>query len=311
MNDWHPIRVAARRTGLTPHVIRAWEKRYGAVSPKRTETQRRLYSQEDLDRLSLLRRGTLAGRSIGQIAKLPTEELRRLVEEDEAAQRAYGDAPEPPRRGNVSRQKALEGLLGAVRELDTQRFQRELDAAAISLNRSELISKVVVPVMHAIGDGWRDGSLRIAHEHMASAIVRTFVANLNGAFHTPSPAPEIVVATPAGQNHEIGALLAAATAATDGWRATYLGPSLPAEEIAGAAQQRSAKAVAISVALPTEDPGLHHELEKLARYLAPTTKLLVGGRGATHFRQMLESHEASLLPDFEALRQELEALRAG
>ena len=88
MTEWHPIRVVARRTGLTPHVIRAWEKRYGAVTPHRTETNRRLYSQEDVERLTLLRRSTLLGRSIGQIAKMSTEELRRLVGEDETAQRA-------------------------------------------------------------------------------------------------------------------------------------------------------------------------------------------------------------------------------
>ena len=65
MAEMHPIKVVSRRTGLTPHVIRAWEKRYHAVTPKRTRTNRRVYTDEDVERLLLLRRATLAGRSIG------------------------------------------------------------------------------------------------------------------------------------------------------------------------------------------------------------------------------------------------------
>ena len=79
MASRHPIRVVARRTGLSTHLIRMWERRYGAVEPKRTDTNRRLYSDEDIERLTLLRRATLDGESIGQIAGLGTEELKALV----------------------------------------------------------------------------------------------------------------------------------------------------------------------------------------------------------------------------------------
>ena len=83
MPQEHPIRVVAMRTGLTPHVIRIWEKRYSAVIPSRTATNRRFYTDEDIDRLSLLRRATNTGRSIGQIARLPLKELQELVKSDE------------------------------------------------------------------------------------------------------------------------------------------------------------------------------------------------------------------------------------
>src|SRR5262245_25366803 len=79
----YPIRAVARRTGLTSHVIRVWEKRYGAVSPMRTPTNRRLYSDTDVERLRLLHQATLAGHSIGQIAQLPNERLQALVAADD------------------------------------------------------------------------------------------------------------------------------------------------------------------------------------------------------------------------------------
>ena len=79
----HPIRVVARRTGLTPAVLRAWEKRYGVVDPTRTEGGQRLYSDEDVRRLSLLRQAVEEGRSISQVVELTTEELQGLVMEVE------------------------------------------------------------------------------------------------------------------------------------------------------------------------------------------------------------------------------------
>lgn len=310
MTEWHPIRVAARRTGLSPHVIRAWEKRYGAVTPHRTETNRRVYSQEDVERLSLLRRSTLLGRSIGQIATLSTEELRRLVAEDEAAQRAAssGESLETaPTTGHSAR--VLKACIDAAKELDAHRLQHELDSAVVTLSRPVLMSDVIVPLMQSLGTAWREGSVRVAHEHLATAVVRTFVGSLNGAFQVPSNAPQILVTTPSGQLHEIGALLAAAMAAADGWRTTYLGPSLPADEIAGAARQSGARAVALSIVYPTDDPHVANELKKLMQFLPSTTRLIVGGRGASSYRTVLDEIGAIQATDLDSLMRELEALR--
>ena len=113
--------------------------------------------------------------------------------------------------------------------------------------------------------GWRDGSLRQAHEHVATAVVRTYLGELNGAFQLPETAPELVVATPLGQLHELGALMAASIAVSEGWRATYLGPNLPAATIAEPALRREARAVALSILYPLDDPELPGELDELAR----------------------------------------------
>lgn len=310
VTEWHPIRVAARRTGLSAHVIRAWEKRYGAVTPHRTETNRRVYSQEDVERLALLRRSTLLGRSIGQIAKLSTDELRRLVAEDEAAQRAASSSESietAPTTGHSAR--VLAACIEAATELNAARLQHELDAAVVTLSRPVLMSDVIVPLMQSLGTAWREGSVRVAHEHLATAVVRSFVGGLNGAFHVPANAPQILVTTPSGQLHEIGALLAAAVAGADGWRTTYLGPSLPADEIAGAARQSDARVVALSIVYPTDDPHVRNELVKLAQFLPSTTRLIVGGRGASSYRSALEEIGAIQVSDLESLMGELQALR--
>jgi DNA-binding transcriptional MerR regulator len=78
-NAHHSIKAVSRRTGLSPHVIRIWEKRYGAVEPRRTSTNRRLYSDAEIERLNSLRLATAAGHSIGNIATLPLRQLNSLV----------------------------------------------------------------------------------------------------------------------------------------------------------------------------------------------------------------------------------------
>lgn len=110
------MREAARRTGLAPHVLRAWERRYQAVSPDRSQGRHRYYSEEQLERLVLLRRATEAGRSISQIASLDDEELRRLL----------GDSAEPRGMDEVA-ETSWNPLLSAVESLDAQEVDRLLD----------------------------------------------------------------------------------------------------------------------------------------------------------------------------------------
>src|SRR5919106_699327 len=177
----HPIRVVARRTGLTSHVIRVWEKRYGAVSPMRTPTNRRLYSDSDVECLRLLHRATLTGHSIGQIAQWPTERLRTLVATD-----AMG-APSPPRTTSPrplesSPQPILDASLDAVERLDAVTLEEILTQTTVVLSQPVLIEQVIVPLMYRIGDRWHEGTLRVAREHLASAVVRTSLGSLSRGF---------------------------------------------------------------------------------------------------------------------------------
>jgi DNA-binding transcriptional MerR regulator/methylmalonyl-CoA mutase cobalamin-binding subunit len=308
MSDLHPIKVVARRTGLSPHVIRAWEKRYKAVTPRRTPTNRRVYRSEDIERLILLRRATLAGRSIGQIAQMPTEELRELVNEDELAQ---SQAPVPtsvtrPRTSNGT----LEAALNAVENLDPEGLQAALERASVTMSRPALIEQIVAPLLGRVGDAWRDGSLRVASEHLAAATLRTFLGNMNGTFPALADAPRLLVTTPAGQLHELGALIAGTAAAAEGWHITYLGPSLPAEEIVAAAQMNQSRAVALSIVL-ADDAHLKGELARLGQLMPDNIAILIGGRASSHYADVIHQIGAIGLHDLQGLRNELDSLRSG
>lgn len=320
----HPIQVVARRTGLTPDVLRVWEKRYQAVTPARSPSGRRLYSDHDVEHLLFLRRATLFGRSIGQIAHLPPEELRAMVIADEEiatraprpahTERKAAKADIVGERGAISKatttQPYLATCLAHIRELDAAGLEAALARAAVDLSRPVLMEQVLVPLLHSMGDLWRDGSLRIAHEHLASAVVRTFLGALREGFQSRKSAPGLVATTPAGQLHEFGALLAAATASSEGWRITYLGPNLPAEDIAAAAKQLGARAVALSIVYPADDVHLGDELRKLRLGLGEDVVLLVGGRAAVTYGSVLDRIDAIRLDDMAGLRTELESIRS-
>jgi hypothetical protein len=104
-----------------------------------------------------------------------------------------------------------------------------------------------------------------AHEHLATVVVRRTLTWMMENGTPPPMAPAIVVATLAGQTHELGAMLAAAAASTHGWRVVYLGANLPASEIAVAANHTRATAVALSLLHPTEDPTIDWRATRFAR----------------------------------------------
>lgn len=303
MADAHQaIKVVVRRTGLSAHVIRIWEKRYGAVAPERTGTNRRLYSDDQIERLILLRELTQHGHSIGHVAKLPTDKLRELARETHGTNGpAPGAGPAAP--------TFLEDCIVAVKSLDARALEESLKRGATELGAQGLLQRVVAPLAKAIGDLWRDGTITAAHEHFASAVIRLFLGHAARPFAGSDSAPVLVVATPAGQIHELGALLVGAAAANLGWHVTYLGASLPALEIAGAARQNRARAVALSIVYPEDDPRLEGELTRLHDSLPAGTALFVGGRAMPAYRDTLEKIGATQLKDLAHLSVALDDLR--
>lgn len=291
----YPIKVVAHRTGLSPHVIRIWEKRYGAVIPFRTVTNRRFYTAEQIERLSLLKEVSWAGHSIGTVAKMPMAQLRAL------AAPSVGVSHEPG---------LLDVCLEAVQKLNAADLRETLTTAQTVLGSQGLLQRLVAPLTDKLGDLWCDGTLTAAHEHFASGVIRTFLNEVaTRPFAGAESGPVLVVTTPTGQLHELGALLAAATAANLGWRVVYLGPSLPAAEIAGAALQEKARAVALSLVYPKDDPGVDGQLLQLRKLLPEETAVLAGGRAAIAYDTGLKAAGIPRLSNLAQLIVALDRLR--
>jgi DNA-binding transcriptional MerR regulator/methylmalonyl-CoA mutase cobalamin-binding subunit len=307
--NFYTIRYVSQRTGLSPHVIRAWEKRYNAVVPHRSPKNRRLYSEDDVEHLQLLRRATDAGHSISQVAQLTSDELFELT------QREASVLPETQIdiRGPVqaaSDRDYYGECLTAVLNLDSDSLERIYDQAAIDLTRPALLKNVIFPLFEEIGELWRNGSLKIVNEHMATSVTRTFLLSMLRATANADSAPRIVIATTVGQWHDIGALAIALTAAELGWQAIYFGPNLPAEEIAAGVKQSGARAVAISITHMLDQHPLLDELRKLRRYIGSQVSLFIGGRAVGHRIRFPEEVGVKHIKDLDRFGEELNALLA-
>ena len=302
----HPIKAVAQRTGLSTHVIRIWEKRYHAVTPHRTDTNRRLYSNEDIDRLQLLKRATDGGHNIGQIANLSEEALSDLIAQNESPPLPT-NTPKPKNQGAYA--SYIQQAIQATQNFRAQELQSILGRAAVEFSQPILIEHIITPFMHQVGNLWYTGDLRVSHEHLASAVTRTFLESLSTSYTVPTSAPNIIITTPAGQLHELGATIAATIASANGWQVTYLGPSLPAEEIASATLQKQAKAIALSLIYPADDPNIKTELIKLKQHLPTNFPLLIGGCAAPNYRSVIQEIGAIEIPNVTVLQQQLNQIR--
>jgi methanogenic corrinoid protein MtbC1 len=155
----------------------------------------------------------------------------------------------------------------------------------------------------------RDGTITAAHEHFFTASAKAFLGQLNKQFAHGEGMPNLIACTPTGQLHELGAFMAGVAATHLGWRVAYLGAGLPAAEIAGAATQRGAAAVALSIIYPEDDPHLLEELISLRRYLPPEARIIVGGRAAPAYREALSRIGALVVDSLAGFCDALDRLR--
>jgi len=303
----HPIQVVVRRTGLTPDVLRVWEKRYGVVRPGRSGGGHRLYSDADVERLLLLSRVTAAGRRISRMAELDNEDLQELAREDAEAALVAREAEVVPMRSEPH----LAASLSAVERLDARDLETSLMRATVALPASVFIEEVVAPLLARIGEQWEHGQITPGHEHLATAVIRRVLESIITACAPEADAPGLVVTTPAGQAHEFGALLVGAAAAALGWRVTYLGASLPARDVADVVRSTGTNIIALSIVYPRDDPLLPAELRSLREAAGAETEILVGGRAAPYYREAVEAIDATLVTGLPQLVRFLQDRLAG
>ena len=290
----YPLRAVMRRTGLSADVIRAWERRYGAVSPTRSGGRQRLYTEDDVVRLSLLQRATSAGHSIGEIAKLGADALKDLV--------GHGLPRDLERRDLAA--SVLDESLTATEAFDSVALEQTLKRVVLSLGAERFVDEIVGAFLREVGDRWHAGTLSPAHEHMASHVVRRVLEWLGDAYDPGPRAPRIVVATPAGEMHELGAMVVAAAALSEGWRTIYLGPNLPSDEIAAAAARSGAELVALSVVY-SDDHRTAEEVRRTARALPKNVGLLLGGAAVEKLDVGGRRTDVQVIGDVVGFRREL------
>ncbi|GEM_PF-291458 len=292
----YPVKVAAELTGLTPETLRAWERRHAAVQPHREPGGRRLYDAPMIERLTRLHRLTHRGHPIRDLAPLDDAELDALLEQ--GRQTGYGGLEVLPER-----------MLDAVADYQVDQFDRELSVAIATLPVGVLVSRVVTPLLREVGARWADGRLAIAQERLVSSLLRARLLSVINQ-HPRGERPRLLLATLAGEPHELGLLGAALHAHDAGAPLLYLGTELPVDELVRVAVRLGAAAVALSSIDPGHAPQALVQLRQLDADLPPHIPVWVGGANARYLAEAAGSGRIEALTDPQALARRLKRMEA-
>lgn len=257
----YSLGVVSRLTGLSPHVLRAWERRYGAVEPMRTPGGTRRYRESDLARLRLLQAAVAAGHPIGDVARLDEAELRRRA--------SVGETQEQP---------PLRAVLDALDALDAEEAERLLGIQLAALGPRRFAQTVALPLLVEVGSRWERNELCIASEHLASSVIRSLLGPLlrrRGVV----PTPALLFTTLPGDLHEIAVLVAAVISVDLGANAIFLGPNMPPKEVAIAVEKAGAAAVVVGVSCFNGAATRESGLRELRKVVPSEVAIWVGGSG--------------------------------
>ncbi len=260
----------SRRTGVSADALRAWERRYGLLSPSRTEGGFRLYSEEDLGRVRAMRALIESGVSASEAAReAATSGVRSGGEAEEAA--------------------AAARLRFALESFDETGATVELDRAIAALSVEALCDSVVLPALEAIGDRWSRGEISVAQEHFASNLLRGRLLGLARGWGGGG-GRIAMLACPPGELHDIGLITFGLALRARGWRITYLGPDTPIGTIAETAEHLDPELIVLAALAPERFAPVAEELRDLILH----HRVLIGGAGAS--APLAERLGATLLP---------------
>jgi DNA-binding transcriptional MerR regulator len=247
----------SKRSGVSPELLRAWERRYGLLRPTRSNGGLRLYSPDDLERVRRMRQHLAGGLAAAEAAAMASGELSG--DEGRNAAQAFGH----------------EELTDALDRFDEPRAQAILDEALAVATLDTFLADIVLPYLHDLGERWARGDASIAQEHFASSVLRGRLLGLARGWGR-GLGPLALLACLPGEQHEFGLIAFGLALRARGWRIAYLGGDTPLDTIESAAQSLAPELVVLTAVDPTLVEASEHRLRELAR----RGRVVLGGAGA-------------------------------
>jgi len=270
----------SRRLGVSDHVLRAWERRYGLLRPVRSTGGFRLYSEADLDRVRRMQAHLAQGLSAAEAA-------RAAIDEDRPA-------PLPEDTGDLAHHDgladAVEALTLALDEFDEPTAHAVIDRLLSTLTVETVLRDVVLPYLHDLGERWQQATVSVAQEHFATNVIRGRLASL-GRGWGHGHGPRAVLACVPGELHDLALLAFGIVLNRNGWRIEYFGANTPIEDLIRLAGVNRPDLVVLAATRPERFDGLAEDLTRLAQ-LAP---LALAGAGAD--REAADAVGADLLTE--------------
>lgn len=287
MERTYRIHMAAEMTGVSEGLIRAWERRYGVLKPRRTPSGYRAYTQSDIEVLRRLKKLTEEGVAIADAVRMLPQIKRAAKEHVEAM-----DAPrKPPQQDQF--EKWRQEVLRAAERLDQQAIEAVLDDAMTCMPPVAFFDEVILPLQREVGDRWHAGDLTVAEEHLVTQAARQRVLTL--LHQAPRRARRhVVLACFPTEDHELGLMGVALKFRHAGWRVTFLGARTPPEHLARVVKGVQPDVVALS-AVSVDVETLRLALEQVMAALPLQTRVVLGGAAALAARDLVASSRASVI----------------
>ena len=248
----------SRRAGVSPELLRAWERRYGLLRPTRSPGGLRLYTTDDLERVRLMQQHLADGLAAAEAAALAGRSLR--------------DEPGRPPLGATAREE----LAAALDAYDEPRAQRVLDGLLAQATVETVLSEVILPYLEDLGERWERGEASVAQEHFSTSVVRGRMLGLARGWGR-GLGPVALLACLPGEQHELGLMAFGLALRAHGWRIAYLGADTPLETV-----EQAADALEPSlVVLCTVTTNAVAEAQPALASLAGRYRVALGGRGAS------------------------------
>jgi MerR family transcriptional regulator, light-induced transcriptional regulator len=256
----------SRRLGVSDHVLRAWENRYGLMRPVRSSGGFRLYTEGDVRRVRRMQEHLHRGLSAAQAARAV------LVEDAGAPSREAGTAL----TGGDGLTDLEDRLRDALDAFDEPAAQAVLDRLLTEFTVESVLRDALIPYLHDLGNRWERGDVSVAQEHFASHVVRGRLYGLARGWGLGN-GPHAILACPPDELHDLALLAFGIVLHRAGWRISYLGTSTPFEDLVKTMKRRPADLVVLAATVPRRFTDVRTELAQAAQ-VGP---LALAGAGAT------------------------------
>lgn len=247
----YSIKDLEKLSGIQAHTIRIWEKRYKLVTPQRTDTNIRVYSDEDLKRLLNVAVLNHNGLKISKVARLNDDEMKDRI------MQLTSDPNNPDNQ--------VENLVVAMVELNEQRFESILHRLIGQLGMEETFVKIIHPFLVKIGVLWQTGNIHPAQEHFVTNIIRKKLYVAIDSLEVQNENPKFLIFLPEGEYHEIGMLFYNYLLRRNGFNTIYLGQSVPFNDVKTIQATYNAEYLVTSFITTLQDFSFSEYVIKLSR----------------------------------------------
>ena len=309
MNKNYSLKSVSQKTGLSAHVIRAWEKRYGVVNPDRTDSNRRFYTNDEIEKLKLLKKATEAGNSIGNISNLTIEQLQELVLTEEK-ESIFAHKKLLPEKFELKIKNLIDEFFETAENLNSKKLQFLIYEIEDEFSQSIIIEEIIIPILSKLDEKQKKTSISIIVSQFILSELSFYLSQIINKIPDFENFPLLLSYSPVGGFHEIGSLISCAVAKAEKWRICNLGKNISCLEITEIIQKLNPAAISINMIYPFLKPEeIKIELSLFKNSIPEDVKILFSGRTVWNYREEVNQIGGIFAGDTFVLRNELQKIR--